>query len=616
IQSGEMTAGSAFNDCRYVLDLWEFVPRQVELLHAIHFTISLKGPHDGFLEMKNICLISDLRHDIMLQKDVMEHYGIGASVFTSHGGGFYLGVRHMPEPASVDLRCLIERKENPQYCFDLLKEHQIHFFNTHNHTTVSELKAIDDLVCPNCLSDGTLIYDFARYQYIPKNILGREDHSPFTVEGKTYDPSFVDFLGKQIQGCLGELKERGQGALLYCHTLATIPPHRNQNLTIETAFNAETHEALARISNLYYNLSGKVKDRERLYIAPTSVLLRLSQVLKEIGYHGWYGEEKNTVCVESWYDPVTQTQMPNPRYGIRELRGLTFYVRDSHSAKLLVDGRECFELIRNPPDETGEESITVADMETPLPLLGKVPLPETGMEFKTENIRYEAMPVPAALPECSGHRFHLQGESGTCRLTLPPVSLAHWQFIAYRFRKSNGRSSYRLEILLSNGMKLSVCEDSYPDTGQAWSVKAWDRPEERVVVLPVHWLITALPPGDRQVPCAAISRIHLGLAGESGSDLELDYLRLLRECDTPVYDAACMIGGNVGGDADPASVLMKFDGKSYEAQMTSTRDFLFHKKVPKNSIVEIWGRTPEGQRVVPRGGPYVEILTHRTDICF
>ncbi len=108
-------------------------------------------------------------------------------------------------------------------------------------------------------------------------------------------------------------------------------------------------------------LSNGQPRRPRLWFTRASVLcdyaLMMQTIPQAIARSG-----AHTVLINSWDDPILGMRLPQ---SARQLYGVTFYVQDSAQAEVCLDGKPITDLVRNPPDETGKESVTIATCGIP-----------------------------------------------------------------------------------------------------------------------------------------------------------------------------------------------------------------------------------------------------------
>jgi hypothetical protein len=108
-----------------------------------------------------------------------------------------------------------------------------------------------------------------------------------------------------------------------------------------------------------FNITGGVPAKARLWCTRATVLYDYALMLRSLGGHV-ERVDANTVQVESWLDTTLNKTLPRCK---AQLYGVTFYVDEPARAKVWLDGERITALARNPPDETGRPSVTVAEAE-------------------------------------------------------------------------------------------------------------------------------------------------------------------------------------------------------------------------------------------------------------
>jgi hypothetical protein len=133
------------------------------------------------------------------------------------------------------------------------------------------------------------------------------------------------------EAMLDRLVEREGFAILYTH-LGKVPPH-------DAPFPPASRTALERLAG--YRDSGKI------LVTTTSRVLH-------------YREAVESAQVSSTVDAgAERIDLELPADAAADPQGLSVYVDDSSSARLVVNGREIDDVRRNPADHTGRQSVSV-----------------------------------------------------------------------------------------------------------------------------------------------------------------------------------------------------------------------------------------------------------------
>lgn len=105
----------------------------------------------------------------------------------------------------------------------------------------------------------------------------------------------------------------------------------------------------------------------RVWFTRPSVLYDYALILRSVA--DCVERSDNDIAIASWHDAVLDRRLPCSQ---AQLYGLTFYVEDSESATVSLDGRPVETLIRNPADGNGRESVTIAECEIRYPLFHRL----------------------------------------------------------------------------------------------------------------------------------------------------------------------------------------------------------------------------------------------------
>jgi len=196
----------------------------------------------------------------------------------------------------------------------------------------------NDLVKVVELKDGQKVYEFTRYDNHPDGI-------GFGADSKNMAYNLSERVIKQLKDV------RGYG-ILYTHF--------GKNLDCKHEICEETQKALRNLEKEYR--TGEV------YVTTTSKLLTYYIIQKNL--KTIYSINQGVViieilCVE---DPIFGKFIPN----LEELQGITFYVPSDKNVRILIDGKEIQDLIKNKMDENNRESVTIPIQHLTYPDLMKI----------------------------------------------------------------------------------------------------------------------------------------------------------------------------------------------------------------------------------------------------
>lgn len=171
------------------------------------------------------------------------------------------------------------------------------------------------------LRDGNTVYEFLRCN----------PHWKGVTAGDTAD-GFSEILTEKLLDCL--VRRRGT-SILYTHLAKTVDKRR--------IFGQETVKAL--------HVLAEFSDRKDVLVTTTRRILGFWVTSRLITASHSLEGGVDSVRIDT--SPVREANMPC------ELDGLSFYVRDSSTARIIVDGAEVANLERNAADEQGRESVSI-----------------------------------------------------------------------------------------------------------------------------------------------------------------------------------------------------------------------------------------------------------------
>lgn len=583
----------------------------------VDFELVSAGASEATLSVEQPMLLSDIREDVLYHFNLMREFNLCLSTFTTHGIAMAIGVRHMPTSESVDERFLSDYPGNDHYFLDIVRAAGLDFINTFNNIVGTDIVHISDQIKPVVLNDGSISYDFPRFMCVPKDSKGRSDYSPFMIDGEETNLSHSDYIGFHTREALDRMSEPGQGALLYTHAGFRNPQimsHQWRQSGIEPdkyeSINQDSIDALKDVADRYYNLSGNVPDTRRLWVAPTSVLLRFSQVMRHAPDNVTYDESGNSVFITTWFDPVTKYPVPNPLKGLKDLRWLTIYVRDSETARVFVDNREITHFIRNPADNTDMQSVTIADVSSPMVIFDEVDLDRKGKVLcrscTCAGIEHESFRGQRSLKIESG-----KGKGTATYYPGVPIDLRNHQLVRFAYRKLTPDTTMRVTFNLNTGVQWSICDHDDASSTHAWRISRHKDCEWHDVIVPYWSLMSAVPPDCRDVPATEIQAVLFDIQGS----LLIDCLELLRDNDSPAsFDDCLLVGGKVTPADQAGMVRMILDGTTYETEPTKSGYYIFEKKAPRGSIADIHAVGKDSRLHAPLSGALREIYCDCLDI--
>jgi len=609
-----------------VLDLYPLMGNDPKDLFDLQLEFVLTGPRKSKLTVKDLCLLSDTRETVRNEIQVLSQFNMFFSTFTSHGIGVVLGAQTCSSPLSMDYRWCADYPANIHFLKDLLEAYGLRFFNTFSNASQHSILPLGEILKPFVFNDGRLGYDFRRYAYLKQYPNGAFNLDDFSINGQATNYSLADYLGYHIRGAVKTMERFSDGAMIYTHAgvrdriIMQEERRKGVNVNPLDTFNRNSREALHLLSNRYFNFDGNVPDTARIWVAPTGVILRQARISRNVGESVWYSAERNMVYVRTVFDPILQKPLPDPQNGVLDLCGLTVYVNDSATARVFVDDQEVSHLIRNPVDHTGRESITIADVYSPKVILDDVDLkakPGRLVERATRYTYNNSLPFHGT----GCYEVQLLAPVGSLEWSLPAdLPLADQFFLRFAYRKKSADTLIRVGLHLDNRAAFVVEEYGYSDAPQTFRIPRRSEQQWWDVVIPFYHLLSVLKPERRFVPASAgLQRLTFSLKGTPGDTALFDKVEFLREdANVRARDGLFLVCGHVS----PARLKEDFiiemkDGDSIQRVRPARNGyFLFEKKVPKGSIVEVSAFDQKGHRKDPTFGRLVEVWTNVVDVRF
>lgn len=574
--------------------------------------LEVRGAASGAaVRLEDIALVTESRDDIARQLDALSELNIAVANFSSHAGGLVFGVIDGQRKQYPAAAYHSDYPGSPHYCIDLFRASGVESIQTFAETHEYRTRNLEDLAYLRTLADGSPVHDYHRYLYMPRREDGSLDFAAFEIDGELLNPSWADTAAMQIAyGLQQTYGKPWHGAVIYTHLNYASPTHpfMCEGVSARSMCNASLREALGDLARRYFGLAGCIDAADRVFVAPAAMLARMSVVSTLIEEYLEYDEPANTVRIRPTEDPVLGRTVPRREDGFRDLRGLTFYVADSHDARLTVDGETVDALIRNPADHTGRQSVTVVDTSAPVVVLGSVPVPARELLVDTHGLDLEA---PATLGEV--HRIRLRGPVGRLNVAGPLPALANSHYILVDYEKSSATLRFALELEDVGGQRVGWAENGLKRASHLPRRTAWASVERRVDVMP-FWQLCA-ECGAMAAPVKRLARWRLVLEGGSDDRFVLYSIVLLRDDGKRGGRARCYIGGRLGS-VPLTAVVVDVDGSVEQAMLLRGGFYALSRPVPRGAIVRIEGITATGDSISPLGGSLHEVVDDNWEIDF
>jgi len=175
------------------------------------------------------------------------------------------------------------------------------------------------------LDDGQKVYEFLRFDNYWKGVAtgATSKRLAYVISKRTLD----------------RLKQVGGYMIVYTHL--------GKNSDCSQVIPKETQIALRDLASEY--------ERGNIYITTTSKLLNYYLNHKYLNWSYEIRADEIIIRIYSVEDPVFGSFVPT----IKDLQGITFYVPDKDKARIYISDREIANILRNLPDHSERESITI-----------------------------------------------------------------------------------------------------------------------------------------------------------------------------------------------------------------------------------------------------------------
>jgi hypothetical protein len=222
---------------------------------------------------------------------------------------------------------------------------------------------------------------------------------------------------------------------------------------------------MRRLANYVYNFDGSIGQDRRVWVPPADAWLRYEIMQAGIANHLDTGADGSSIQITPWQDPVTHRMVPDLEAGTRDLHGLTVYVDDVQRVSVSAGGAPVETFTRNPRDESGRRSITIADNNTPTSIVGRVSLRDRGI------VRTDAGKFTDATSASNFISIEAD-QTGRAEVVFKPWSLNLWNTshlnytirkrLALANREGASRAEVTIEMLMEDGGVVSIRESEKP----------------------------------------------------------------------------------------------------------------------------------------------------------
>lgn len=356
-------------------------------------------------------------------------------VYTWHGGSedtrrfsALFASNHLDKQPTNALHAL-DRPTSPFYALPHLKSAGLKFFNIPGRFVSATPLHITKLLSTDTAQDGSPIWTFWRF----RSQRWTHDHTqPRWSHGKAV--ASADALGASVSDLITQLTHRPPGAcaIIYTHLADRTGPQLNERL----GWTEETHNAFAQLAHHHFEPTDH--PPLRIWSTTTASLLTYAALRASIEDHTTITD--NTVEITSWNAPEINASIPDPQtHGTSWLHNLTLHVPDPTRANVLVDNHPVTSFTHNPPDETGQPSITLIDTNERVPLI-----PSAHSCTPIDN------PCANITDPSPTHPTTIDLTPGTAHFALHPVNFANTTHLRLE-TKAPDNARFTVEIKAASG---------------------------------------------------------------------------------------------------------------------------------------------------------------------
>jgi|GEM_PF-4846975 len=492
-----------------------------------------------------------------------------------------------------------DRPGTPMHFSDMLSEFGIRFLNTvdykRKHLTLSDVLTDKELL------DGTKVYYSPRFNFVWKD--------PELVPWESKQTQLAENLGPSIFRFLQTTRQFGSCGILYTHhhlfsDEMFIDAKGNENyFQYVKALHPTTQLAAKALSNLKYNLDGERNFYQRVWVVPFSVLLRYAAALRFLNDHVEYRD--NTIFITPWKDVVEGCIKPDTRYPTQDLHGQTFYVSDSHTARVFCRGKEITSLKRNPPDFTGRPSVTIVDVNTPTTVFDEVDLYElNGRVFQQNASVY----FQKKIAYTGDYSLEVQSEAdGPGMITFKPFRFDNHEtdFVQFAYKKTNPSTHVFFRWTDRAGNSFAV-SDGECDADRVYRIPHFEDTLYHEVIVE-YSDGCSVKRNTGKIPRCYIGSLTWGVTdAKKGDSVFFDNVQFLGARGLrPTLSTTCVVGGRLTPHKDGEVVYLRVAGHVMKAATSRGGWFLFNE-IPKDSVVEISYRS-DGVEYYPVRGRVAQI---------
>lgn len=362
--------------------------------------VSFNSSTCGYKCFSNIIALSFAdfsRADVLSKFPILDEFDIRPFFLSSHGGKSFLqnyskkpfdSVRNHKAPfigKNIDnhIRVRGNSKGFHSYHTDLLRHFGTRVVWPYNQDNWRSLESLKPHL--ERLSADSFLYSVARNRL---NGIDVSDKNTF-IRSIRQHTDILDFWPRKTieQLYCGPNCGVAQGdfvPILIAASLASFKKNRNRNYLWYTHFGSggafdhqrkeyfieHLDEWFGFLASSYYGLYSAIDTKNRPWVSSATTWLNYRINFPYVKSNTSVSQDGNSIYIDSWLDETTGTLHPSAEKPSSELHGMTFLVKDNIKASVFLDGVNLPYLMPSKDKKSGQNYLTVVDLETPSTVIG------------------------------------------------------------------------------------------------------------------------------------------------------------------------------------------------------------------------------------------------------
>ena len=287
-------------------------------------------------------------------------------------------------------------------------------------------------------------------------------------------------------------------------------------------------QPLNDLQERFYGFGTHAQETQRLWVTQPTTLYHYAAMMRS-AHEQVSVNEGSCAVVTPWTDEVTGLRLGETP---QSLHGLTIYVSDRESGRVVLGDKEIDDFTRNSPDETGRASLTIVGA-----CAEHVIFDELAPEVLAETPNMAVCDWIEEEDAFSGRRYLRFTLSNDGRasfiLSLPDFHPAGAQYLSYAVRIDEGIRGTSLALTTMEGASFCSRHGSTSGEGPRESTAAYNcapqpHGEWRKHLVPFYDLTWSADKANRALPNRSLKSLVVVLEGKTGASVDLDCVSLIR----------------------------------------------------------------------------------------